>query len=111
MLCHKVTVVISCAGKADHLPGSHVFIAAVHRIGEKAFLSVEEQLLEESLCIHFLKRNLALLKFSKDIVLIFRAKLRKALVLKLSFAYSSTAAMPARYIWAGVYTRLISLKS
>ena len=42
-----VAVVVARAGEADHLPGHHVPVSAVDRVGEEAFHRVAQQLIEE----------------------------------------------------------------
>src|SRR5258708_17425820 len=44
-----VAVVVTRAGKADHLPARHVSVAAIERIGEETFHGVLQHQLEKSL--------------------------------------------------------------
>ena len=44
-----VAVVVVRAGKSDHLPGRHVAVAAIDRVGEETLLRILEDLGEEVL--------------------------------------------------------------
>src|SRR6476646_9654626 len=48
----ELSVVVSRAGEADHLPSCHVAIAAIDRIGEKPFDRVLQEDAEEGLPAH-----------------------------------------------------------
>src|SRR5579862_2268206 len=52
-----VAIVVAGARKSDHLPGHHVAITAVDRIGEEPLLHVRHQILKELLAVNPLKLN------------------------------------------------------
>ena len=56
-----ITIIIASAGEPDHLPRSHVLIAAVERICKIAFLGIEKELFEECFCVNLIELYLALL--------------------------------------------------
>jgi hypothetical protein len=47
VLGNVISVVVSCARKADHLPSRHVAVAAVDRIGKKSLNRDLEKLVEK----------------------------------------------------------------
>ena len=65
-----VEVIVAGAGEADHLPGDHVAVAAVDRVGKEALLDVLERLLEESLAVGAFQLGLAALEAFEEFVLL-----------------------------------------
>src|SRR5690606_21449842 len=59
----------ACAGKTDHLPAHHAFVAAILWIGEKTFFGVGPQETEESLGGDFFELDLAGFQVSEDLYL------------------------------------------
>src|SRR5689334_14406596 len=77
---HPVGIVITGAREADHLPGTHVVIAAVDWIGEESLLRVLEQLLKESRAVHAtLQLHHAALQAVQDLILLLWRELRESL--------------------------------
>src|ERR1700722_4339143 len=68
---HPFLVVIVCAGKSDHLPRAHIFVAAVDRIREVAFLGVLKKHREEGFTVDpAIELDLAALQSLEHLVLI-----------------------------------------
>ena len=70
MLGDVVAIVVARARKADELPARHVAVAAIDRIGEKAFDRIREDRLEELLAAAVLELDLAILKAGEDLILL-----------------------------------------
>src|ERR1700742_4910999 len=51
MAIDPVAIIVMRPRKADHLPGGHVFVTAIDRIGKKTALRVLEDLAEELLAV------------------------------------------------------------
>src|SRR5882762_7671132 len=49
VLADMVAIIVTRAGKADHLPARHVLVAAIERIGEEAFHGVLQHQFEKLL--------------------------------------------------------------
>src|SRR5580700_9789789 len=64
-----LAVIVMRAGKSDHLPGRHVLVAAVDRIGEKALLRIVENKLEEVFSAALRQLELVVLQILDDLVL------------------------------------------
>ena len=78
MATDPFSIVVTSTGKADHLPGDHVAVAAINRVGEKALLGVLQKLFEEaSLFIAEIDR--AVLEAGDDFVFVLVAKFRESL--------------------------------
>src|SRR5262249_35262040 len=66
---HPFPVIVTGARKADHLPGRHVLIPTVNRIGKKALMRVREKDLEEVLTAEPLELHRAMLEAADEVVL------------------------------------------
>src|SRR6476659_3892381 len=49
VLADMIAIVVTRAGEANHLPARHVAVAAIKRVGEKAFHGILQHQLEEFL--------------------------------------------------------------
>src|SRR5665213_1919617 len=86
-----VEIIVAGAGEADHLPGHHVAIAAIDRIGEKPHLDIldglrEERLAVERLAIGPLELDAAVVKTFEGLVLVGVGKLSERLAGKTGAA-------------------------
>jgi len=72
ILGNLVDVVVARPGESDQTPAGEVAVAAVHRIGEKAFLRVLQKHAEEALGRHIGELDVALLQPGENLILIGR---------------------------------------
>ena len=63
-----VAVIVMCAREANHLPGGHVFVAAIDRIGQKAVFRVRQYLTKKRLGVEALELERAVLEALDDVV-------------------------------------------
>src|SRR5271168_2239373 len=60
---HPFLVVVVGAREADHLPGSHIFVASINRIGKITFLGVLQEHCKEGFTVDpIIERNCAALE-------------------------------------------------
>jgi hypothetical protein len=65
-----VAIVVMRTRKSDHLPGGHIFVAAIDRIGKKAALRVLEDLGEEGFAVVAVELERSVLKPLDHVVLL-----------------------------------------
>src|SRR5580658_2538699 len=84
MARHPFFVVVVGARETDHLPGAHVFVAAVNWIGEVALLGVLEEHAEEGFAVDTaVELDLAALEALQHFVLIIRGNLAECGALEI----------------------------
>src|SRR6185503_19030487 len=101
-----VEVIVAGAGEADHLPGDHVAVAAVDRVGKEALLDVLERLLEESLAVGAFQLGLAAFEPLEQFVLVVVGQLREMLAALVSRAIAIKRGQPVAVCFGDVAFRL-----
>src|SRR5262245_33290034 len=95
-----VQIVVTGAGKPDHLPRNHVAVAAVDRVGEEAGFDVDDDPLEKRSAVDAIELDLFAFKAFEHLVLDVVAQIREGLAV-LRAAVAIECASPSRYVLAG----------
>src|SRR5580658_10623276 len=70
---HPFLVIVMGAREADHLPGTHIFVAPINRIGKITFLGVLQEHRKEGFAVDpIIQGNCAALEPLQQLVLILR---------------------------------------
>src|ERR1700689_1883867 len=78
MLGDGVAIVVTRARKADEFPSRHVTVAAINRIGEKAFHGVGQNTLKKLFAATVLELDVAGLKAAEGLILLRGSERREA---------------------------------